>query len=363
MPIRRRIVRQKPARTGVAIRAQRKKPGNWLADPRRLMAAVFVISLVVLVLALAMGAVSHWTADNTLVTKAGTNKARIYGNIQYVSGRSGQENDKAWSFDGKGSAVAIPDSSTLYNARTMTMSGWIKLDASGNNSGWQAVYNKREGGKYEHRLWVNKSGYLMAFLGTSTGNIGVITKGGAVKTGQWVHYAVVANTSTGKLQIWVNGQQAANTSFATKKRVFVGYTNTNGQRVARYVTRATLINNTRGPWVLGAYGTSSTYIKFYRFIGAVDEFRIDTTALDATMIKALAGIAVAATATPVPTATATPAPSAAPTPTPTLTPATAAAAPTPTPTPAAGSTKKEIEDVKKEIDDLLKEMGERVEGD
>ena len=398
MTIRRRLVRKVPARTGVAIRAQRKKRGNWLADPKRVMTAVLVMSLAVFFLVLAMGAVNHWTADNTLLTTAGNGKATIIGNVQYVSGRSGQESDKAWSLDGKGSVVAIPDSSTLYNARTMTMSGWFKLDPAGHNS-WHTVYSKRDGGRFEHILYVNKgSGVLRARLGTAISSIWVDTRARVVKPGQWVHYAVVANTSTGRLQIWINGTNVVTKSFATTSRVRVGWTwqnrrtrvayrqryrlgtwrhvhrlrswfgvrnfnhyhvryrygtayrwQTRRVRVARYANRTAIINNTRSPWVLGAGGTPTTGISrtYERFVGVIDDFRIDTTALGATTIKALSTVP-APTATPEPTPTPTPVPSADPTATPTP--------PTATPVTSGG-----VPTTTKGIDDLLKEMGKRLQ--
>ena len=87
----RRVIRKVVSAGAGAAPAMRRtrKHGNWLIDPKRMVTGVFVVSLATFFIVLAMGAVSHWTADNTLVTKAGSSKATIVGNVQYVAGRFG----------------------------------------------------------------------------------------------------------------------------------------------------------------------------------------------------------------------------------------------------------------------------------
>ena len=69
--------------------------------------------------------VSWWTADNTAADSIGANNGTLISGTTYSAGQVGQ----AFSFDGVNDRIGIADSESLKLSGSMSIEGWIKINA------------------------------------------------------------------------------------------------------------------------------------------------------------------------------------------------------------------------------------------
>ena len=70
------------------------------------------------------GLVSWWGGDNNALDIIGTNNGALHGDATYAAGKVGQ----AFSFDGSGDYVSIPDQPSLNPTAAITVDAWIFSD-------------------------------------------------------------------------------------------------------------------------------------------------------------------------------------------------------------------------------------------
>src|ERR1044071_1659667 len=100
------------------------------------LALILVIAVVALA-APAQGAVIHWwKGDGNANDSVGTNNGSLVDNTAFVAGENGQ----AFSFDGSGDYVSIPDDPSHYFSGSFTMDAWAKTSGTNLQQMIVAIY-------------------------------------------------------------------------------------------------------------------------------------------------------------------------------------------------------------------------------
>ena len=196
--------------------------------------------------------VSWWPGDSDPSDFVGSNDGTLVGNAQ--AGVAGQV-DGAFSFDGNGDYVEIPDSPSLSNfPNGITISAWINPSSLPNN--FPAIVGKTDS-YASSRLHLMLHSTIPGSLHWGIGNVFGSTPGGVVTFNQWNYVTLSYDKST--VRIYVDG-------------VLVQSQSTN---VAVPDTAANLRIGTRPSPSSGQY-----------FHGLIDEVQIFDRALSQTEIQA-----------------------------------------------------------------------------
>jgi hypothetical protein len=149
-----------------------------------------------------MGLVSWWTGNNTAADAMGLNDATPTG-VTYTAGEVGQ----AFSFDGTDDRAQIVDNSTLQFTTSMTIEGWIKVNAfpSGSPDDHGEIFFRGDdrGGLDPYSLSVEPNGTLN-FQVTDATNAGA-SLAAPIATGQFIHVAGTLDNATGTMCLYENG--------------------------------------------------------------------------------------------------------------------------------------------------------------
>ena len=166
-------------------------------------------------------------------------------------------------FDGQDDVVEVPASTSLDSLSAITMSAWVRLDATGN---WLSIVDKRDGGSDGFDLYINESANAFIRINDSTlSGVAVLT------TGTWYH--VVGTYDGNTMALYVDGVQDA----------------------SRVIGATTL--DTTAPLLLGEnYARGNSY-----FDGVLDDVRLYSRSLDAAEVAALTQEAATVTDTVAPT--------------------------------------------------------------
>jgi len=214
--------------------------------------------------------VSWWPGDGVALDIAGNNHGTLQNGATFASGKVGS----AFAFDGVDDFIQVPNNPSLHSAREMTMEGWF--NASTLTPVWQNLFWKGDlpdcpNGNCKNReysLFLSNGGNLH-FTSTSADRVNVdqtviATPYWVIEVGRWYHFAAVINSSAGKMQIFLNGTNAAEGNYST-----------NGLRT------------TSGPLTFGNGGGANF------FSGKLDEFALFDRALAPNEIAAIYSAGVA----------------------------------------------------------------------
>ena len=147
--------------------------------------------------------VSWWGGDDDALDLIGTNNGTLQGNATYAAGKVGQ----AFSFDGSGDYVSIPDQPSLNPTAAITVDAWIFSD---NSLPFFPPIVKKAGVSSGYALELTGDGSSVNFW-VYTGNSGWVgSPRGVVPTGIWTHVAGVYDGT--KVSLYVNGQLIGSTS-------------------------------------------------------------------------------------------------------------------------------------------------------
>jgi YD repeat-containing protein len=161
------------------------------------------------------GLVSWWPADSNVFDIVGGN----HGVSRPIIGTSGETTGvrdpgfatgrvgQAFSFNGVDQflEVAIPSLASITSE--ITVAGWMNPQAT--TSGFGTVFRTR-GLRESFTVRIDVlDGRVKLFVGDSIGDLVASSAPGAIKFGLWQHIAATANTTTGRLRIFVNGQEVA----------------------------------------------------------------------------------------------------------------------------------------------------------
>ncbi len=174
--------------------------------------------------------VYHFEEDAGVFTvdSVGGNTGTLVGNTLpgWTSGKIG---DAALSFSGDGvansatpqSAVQTQNSLAGTLGGTATLTAWIKTTQVGNNAAYSApaITGVEVAASTNDIHW----GYLDAsgHIGIAAGDNGIVSNG-TINDGQWHHVAFTRNSSTGAVQIYVDGnlQGSGTSATGTKTTAF-----------------------------------------------------------------------------------------------------------------------------------------------
>jgi len=151
------------------------------------------------------GLVGWWPGDgNTNDIQLGSNGTLMNG-ATFAPGLVGQ----AFSFDGVNAFVDVPDTPALHAITTaVTVDAWINPQVPPTGEGW--IFARRDPLVSEGiGMAINKDGFLRTALGTNV----LSDLASAVPViqfnGEWKHVAVTANTTTGEVHLYLNGEPLA----------------------------------------------------------------------------------------------------------------------------------------------------------
>jgi len=135
------------------------------------------------------GMVSWWGGDNNALDSAGNNDGTLVNNITYAPGMVG----RAFSLDGNGDYVSVPDSPSLDITSQVTLDAWIYPTALGGR-----IVNKITAGGGDGYL-LDTYGGVARFI---VGNQG-LNGATALPLNTWTHVAGTYNGTT--MTVYVNG--------------------------------------------------------------------------------------------------------------------------------------------------------------
>lgn len=203
--------------------------------------------------ATAFGPVAHWKLDETSGSLAldseGGHDATLTG-----GGWTAGELDGGVVLDGSSEYLSAPDDDTLDLTETFTLLGWVN---NGSLGGYDLVFNKGDSGN-DQNFWFGTNGDEISFGFYDGGMREFTTAGANLMTDTWHHIAATFDNGSDEVRLYLDGTE-----------VYAGTT-----------TREPLVND--GVLYIGR----SQYGEYWD--GALDDLRIDASALSAAEIAALA---------------------------------------------------------------------------
>jgi hypothetical protein len=194
------------------------------------------------------GLVSWWGGDNDTLDMVGTNNGTLQGNATYAAGKVGQ----AFSFDGSGDYVSIPNDLSLNPTAAITVDAWVFSD----NASYAPLIVKKAGSNSGYSLELSTDSSKVNFY-VYIGSSWVGSPQANLPKGIWTHVAGVYDGSG--VGLYVNGQ-------------FIGST----ARTGAITPSASELNIGRDP---------SDPTRFFK--GLIDEVEIFNRALSTSKIAAI----------------------------------------------------------------------------
>jgi predicted double-glycine peptidase len=151
------------------------------------------------------GLVSWWPGEGHANDILGGNHGTLQNGASFAAGEVGQ----AFSLDGVAAFINVPDASSL-DAITSAMSveGWINPDTPNNPRSY--IFARRDPNVSESFSVVvysdGKIGLIIRTVDIGANGITFVTAPGVIHFNQWQHIAATFVGSTGKANIYVNGQ-------------------------------------------------------------------------------------------------------------------------------------------------------------
>ncbi len=157
------------------------------------------------------GLVGYWPFNGNANDESGNGNNGTNNGATLTTDRNGNANS-AYSFDGVTSNISIPNSSTLSNMTSITISAWFNINQWDiiNNEGWFPILSKTNSFSYgKYRLGANTiiPGELSLYGTLSTDATG-ISQSNLYSLNQWNQ--VVITISNGNSTVTLNGAQVFN---------------------------------------------------------------------------------------------------------------------------------------------------------
>ena len=153
------------------------------------------------------GLVSLWPGEGNANDIVGGNNGTFHGSA-YAPGIAGQ----AFSFDGSTAYISVPDSASLDAITSaITVAGWVNPQSA---TYTEAIFSRNvPPDAFTIYFNVYGSGSVDVNVTDSVhGTEGFYSSAGVVQFGQWQYLAVTANTVTGLVKLYLNGQQVGLTA-------------------------------------------------------------------------------------------------------------------------------------------------------
>ncbi len=146
-----------------------------------------------------MAVVAAWSAENTAVDSAGGNNGTLFNGANYVAGQMGQ----AFSLDGINDRINVADSPSLKLTQSLTIEGWIKVNAAPTLQGAIILFRGDDrGGLDPYQLSLQPGAALKFQVQSLTETASVSTP---VPIGQFVHVAATLDHRYDTMSIYLNG--------------------------------------------------------------------------------------------------------------------------------------------------------------
>ena len=155
--------------------------------------------------ALPDGAVGWWRAEGNANDWVGLNRGTLRGGVTFASGKVGQ----AFSFNGSGTSILVPDNPVLRFTNAMTIEVWICPTAQGGSA--QELVSKwfGSGNQLSYTTSIDPSGQIYFLVSsdglTSTAGVDytVVYTSNSAPTNQWSHFAATYDGAW--LSVYLNG--------------------------------------------------------------------------------------------------------------------------------------------------------------
>jgi hypothetical protein len=210
------------------------------------------------------GLVSWWPGDGNANDIVGPNNGTLHGDAAFATGFVTSGTGQAFSFDGLGDYVLVPDDASLdVGVGSSTFDAWIKRDTSPNSL--EFVLTHGEGGDFPVRLLgINSSGRVDARIEGTGPQVSSTNDGATVIDGSFHHIAVVFDRSTNQMIRYVDGAQTGTIDILAS------------------VTGST---DTARPFQIAS--ALSSGVQGFFFGGLIDEIEVFNRALSASEIQAI----------------------------------------------------------------------------
>ncbi|MBE0502153.1 MAG: Ig-like domain-containing protein, partial [Desulfuromonadales bacterium] len=165
---------------------------------------------------------AYWHFDGDWIDSSGNDNHGVSVNNSTFNSDSIKGSDSA-DFGLVSAHVVVPNAVSLQSERELTLSGWFKVNAltetwqnliwKGNNPTCSVNCENRE-----YSLSVHSSGYLQFSstpVETGVGSITLNTAANTVTVGTWHYFSAVISTDSNRMQLYLDGNEVANSSYST----------------------------------------------------------------------------------------------------------------------------------------------------
>lgn len=190
-------------------------PAHTVPHMNRLALALTVAVLALAPAAAQASTVIHWwKADGNATDSVGTNNGSLAGDTGFVSGEDGQ----AFSFDGNGDFVSVPDDVSHYFSGSFTVDAWEKTSDGTGQHVVMAIY---ECGMFCPTNQANSAVFLDVVDGQAYGFVRDASGGGpgdggqtlqagpAIGDGVFHHLVFIRDVPAMKLALYVDGTEVS----------------------------------------------------------------------------------------------------------------------------------------------------------
>jgi hypothetical protein len=156
------------------------------------------------------GLVAWWQGEGNALDQTGTNNGALVKNPNFAGAKVG--GGFVGDFTNSGGYAEVPDSPSLTLTKSMTIEGWLKLTAA---NGWVLQRSTNVSptiGSYEVHVFGGQVTFIIWFNGNQGTGIG----SGPIPLGQFVHFAVTLDDSSGIIAMYINGSLVR--QFTTSQR-------------------------------------------------------------------------------------------------------------------------------------------------
>ena len=148
------------------------------------------------------GLAAYFPLDGDATDKSGNgNNGSIHGAVAVVDRKGNAKG--AFSFNGKGSKIEIPNSPTVNISGSLTISAWIKPAKKDPYASW---VSKAQWGASQWRVGFGGGESQWGLTLYTTDWKDYLLKDSAIPLGQWSHVVVCADQTLGRMTYYVNGQ-------------------------------------------------------------------------------------------------------------------------------------------------------------
>ena len=145
------------------------------------------------------GLVAWWRGEGNAKDQLGINSGILVNNTKFAAAKVG--GGFLGDYQNRAGYAEVPDSPSLTLTKSMTIEGWLKLNAwqgfvlqrSLNVPPFTAAYDVMVFGRIDFTIW-------------SGNNVGVVISSDPIPLGQFVHFAATLDDSSGLMSMYVNGK-------------------------------------------------------------------------------------------------------------------------------------------------------------